>query len=292
MTINYRQLYPQIRRLADQVANSALERSERRQRALEVLERVGSELEFLRDKVEQAVRQEGWSLRYAKPLDASLNTRYSSSESGAVVNLAAADGSQLLPDRHAELYFGLIHVGGVTLPQFSSLLPREHSRSEFWYAEAEDFSESLFNFRRDVLERKMLSEISLTLDPPVLALADGPLELWLDYRFSEEGKREWRRLLEEYLDVLRTFHERRILLGGYVDRPESAYVVRLLEFAIATPQDQDELRHFRPFKGILDADLFLSFLRPGERSAIFGLQSPLAEYLPPGCEVCFFYLQV
>ena len=292
MSVDYQKLIPKIQQLADQIGQASDGHRRRVEIALEALERFATEAVFLAQRVEQAIDQEGRTLRCAKPFDSILNSAFPSPELQNKFNLAASDGSQILPDRHAEIFFGMINIGGITLPQNSSALPVEKTQSDFWYSESEPFNETLFNFRRDVLERKFLLEISLNLSPPVLALTDGPLELWMEYRASDEERQEVHRLLQSYWDTLETFRQRGILVSGYVDRPESAYLVRLLELAIATEQDWRELRRFRPFKGVLDADLFGILLRPGERSAIFRLQSPLLEHLPAESEVCFFYLRV
>lgn len=292
VSVDYRKLIPKIQQLADQIEQASDGHRRRVEGALQVLERFATEADFLTQRVEQAIAQEGRTLRCAKPLNTVQNAAFSSPDLQDKINLAASDGSQILPDRHAESFFGMINIGGITLPQNSPALPVEETQSEFWYSVSEAFNEALFNFRRDVLERKFLLEISLTLPPPVLALTDGPLELWMEYRASDEERQELHRLLQSYCDTLETFRQRSILVSGYVDRPESAYLVRLLELATATEQDWRELRRFRPFKGVLDAELFATLLRPGQRSAIFRLQSPLLEHLPAESEVCFFYLRV
>jgi len=293
LTIDYRQLYPKIRQLCDQVEQGAIHQRGRCQKAIETLERYQTDIEYLQQCVEKALVQEGKTLRCAKPLDDPLQVTYPLPGLENRFNLAASDGSQILPDRHAELFFGLINVGGLSLSPNAAASPTEYSQSEFWYSsDNEDFNEAVFNFRRDVMERKLLLEISLRLEPPVLALTDGPLELWMEYRFPNEERVELKRLLQCYLSTLETFQERGISLCGYVDRPESSYVVRLLELATAMSEGRGDLRRFRPFKGVMDGDLFGALLRPGERSALFALQSPLLEHLPPESAVCFFYLRV
>lgn len=292
MSVDYRKLIPKIKQLADQIEQASIEHQRRVESALQALERFATKTEFLTQRVEQAIAQEGRTLRCAKPFDSIQNAALPLPDLQIRINLAASDGSQILPDRHAEILFGMINLGGITLPQNSPALPVEVTQSEFWFSQNEAFNEALFNFRRDVLERNFLLEISLTLPPPVLALTDGPLELWMEYRASDEERQELHRLLQSYWETLETFRQRNILVSGYVDRPESAYLVRLLELATATEQDWCELRRFRPFKGVLDADLFATLLRPGERSAIFRLQSPLLEHLPAESEICFFYLRV
>lgn len=292
MTVDYRKLYPKILQLANQIEQASFTHHGRCREALQALTRFASEITFLSERVELVLAQEGKNLRCAKPFEMTLNSAIPLPNRGNRLNLAAADGSQIVPDRHAELPFGLINLGGVVLPQRITDPPRESSQSEFWYAEAEDFNEALFSFRRDVLERKFLLEISLTLPTPTLALVDGPLELWMEYRSQADERRELKTLLQSYLETLNQFREHGILLAGYVDRPESAYVVRLLELAIASESDGVQMRHFRPFKGVTDVDLFAQLLRPGDRSAIFRLQSPLLDHLPPESELCFFYLAV
>ncbi|MCX8062107.1 MAG: DNA double-strand break repair nuclease NurA [Anaerolineales bacterium] len=292
MTIDYRQLYPKIVELANQIEQASMSRRQRREQALQVLFRYAEASEYLHERVQQAIAQEGKTLRCAKPFEQNLAATISLPRGDHCANLAAVDGSQILPDRHAEIFFGYIHLGGVTLPYKVDQLPKEVSQNEFWFSEKEDFNEALLNFRRDVLERKLLLEISLSLEPPVLALMDGPLELWMEYRASDEERQEFHRLLQSYTDTLTMFRERGISLVGYIDRPESAYVVRLLELGAANVQDWQELRRYRPFKGVIDSDLFGLLLSPGERSAIFRLQSPLLEHLPEDSAVCFFYLCV
>ncbi len=293
VTVDYRQLYPKIQQLAERVEQSSFGQRERCQKALEAFNRFSEEIDFLEARVAKAIALQGKTLRCASPFEAPLSTTCPLPALRQQVNLAAADGSQILPDRHAELFFGLINVGGVTLPLASQSSPQEYSQSEFWYtAEVEEFNEAVFNFRRDVLERKLLFEISSNLEPPILALTDGPLELWMEYRTADEERQELKRLLQSYLNTLESFRQRGFLFCGYVDRPESAYVVRLLELAIATDQDWGDVRRWRPFKGVMDADLFGNLLRPGERSAIFALQSPLLEHLSEEDAVCFFYLHV
>lgn len=292
MSVDYQKLIPKIQQLADQIKQAADGHCRRVESALQALERFATETDFLTKRVEQGISQEGKTLRCAIPFDSILDAALPLPDLQNRLNLAASDGSQIIPDRHAEIFFGMINIGGITLPQNSPPFPVEMTHSDFWYSASEAFNEAIFNFRRDVLERKFLLEISLTLPPPVLALTDGPLELWMEYRASDEERQELHRLLQSYWDTLETFRQQDILVSGYVDRPESAYLVRLLELAIATEQDWRELRHFRPFKGVLDADLFGILLRPGERSAIFRLQSPLLEHLPAESEVCFFYLRV
>ncbi len=81
--------------------------------------------------------------------------------------------------------------------------------------------------------------------------------------------------------------------AGYVDTPGGDLLVRLLEIA-TLPQDEIDKagRDHRPFLGIVDADLFYFLLEPGERSAIFGIQSRNADKYTAELALHFFYLNV
>jgi hypothetical protein len=69
--------------------------------------------------------------------------------------------------------------------------------------------------------------------------------------------------------------------------------VRLLEIA-TLPEDQmgQAGRSYRPFLGVVDADLFSSLLGSCQRSAIFGIQSRTLHKYPPDLALHFFYLNV
>jgi hypothetical protein len=68
--------------------------------------------------------------------------------------------------------------------------------------------------------------------------------------------------------------------------------VRLLEVG-SLPEDQlSKMRETFPLRGVLDRDLFRDLLKPGERSAIFAIQSISAKNYPGSLELHFFYINV
>jgi hypothetical protein len=77
-----------------------------------------------------------------------------------------------------------------------------------------------------------------------------------------------------------------------VDKPGADLVVRLLEVAKAEAGDLAEMRKFRPFKGVTDRELFKDVLQPGERSAIFSIQSRSSKSYQGELGLHFFYLNV
>ena len=80
--------------------------------------------------------------------------------------------------------------------------------------------------------------------------------------------------------------------AGYVDKPGADLVVRLLEVAKAGNGDLAEVRKYHPFKGVTDIELYRDLLPPGERSAIFGIQSRSSKPYQGQLGLHFFYLNV
>jgi hypothetical protein len=77
-----------------------------------------------------------------------------------------------------------------------------------------------------------------------------------------------------------------------VDKPGADLVVRLLEVAKAEAGDLAEMGKFRPFKGVTDRELFKDILQPGDRSAIFGIQSRSSKPYQGELGLHFIYLNV
>jgi hypothetical protein len=151
----------------------------------------------------------------------------------------------------------------------------------------------MISLLRDVREREILAELAAELAPPVITLTDGPLELW-GARASAAGatgEDAAARGLDAYLNSLSRLHEMDASTAGYVDKPSEDYVVRLLEVASQPPEDAPN----RPLLGVRDSDLFRELLQPGERSAVFEMQSRSASVYRRRDEALamhFFYLNV
>jgi hypothetical protein len=72
-------------------------------------------------------------------------------------------------------------------------------------------------------------------------------------------------------------------------------VVRLLELTLVSPESLQQASRERPLFGVTDSDLFEQRLAPGQRTAIFALQSTSAQKFKerdPGLALHFFYLNV
>ena len=93
--------------------------------------------------------------------------------------------------------------------------------------------------------------------------------------------------------MLNQLRERGALLGAYIDRPRSTFVLSLLHLAsLELPAVTEENLRRNPFRPLTDLDLF-DFLGPGERSALFLLKAKgLEKYESASHTVHFFYLNV
>ncbi len=92
---------------------------ELRLRALELLNNHAGNLEGLRQRVQEVAHRQDPNLRCAIPCAAEiarpepLDGHYPLPELPAQATIVAADGSQITPDRHAQVNFCLINVGAI-----------------------------------------------------------------------------------------------------------------------------------------------------------------------------------
>jgi hypothetical protein len=126
----------------------------------------------------------------------------------------------------------------------------------------------------------------------VITFTDGPVELWGVRDASPEETTTFQESMAQYLQALSQLAEMEAITAGYVDKPAANLVVRLLEVAWAVPEDLANIRRYQPLRGVTDKVLFRDLLAPGERSAVFALQSQSARSYPGLLALHFFYLNV
>jgi hypothetical protein len=142
--------------------------------------------------------------------------------------------------------------------------------------------------RRDRSERSVLAELAAQETLPVVTLTDGQLEL-----FREPAQtHEFNRLFDDYLEAMRALARIGAVTAGYVDKPRSDLLVRLLELCLLGAHELSKAGHERPLRGVSDAILFNDLLGPGERSAVFGIQSKSAEKFDNELALHYFYMNV
>ncbi len=294
MPVNYQQALDQIRKMGKQAPEQEERMKRLREEAARLFVQYAAELDTLQQLVERAVSYNA-KLRCAVPFEEALNKTTPLPELESSYTLFAADGSQIDPDRHAAVEFGAINVGIIRLHPGCGETPQEHVVSKLMFydelhtANGGLLGEDVVALMRDMAERQELATLAQSEEPPVLTLTDGPLELFRE----GQGMPEFDKKAEEYRGVLETLADLGAATAGYVDKPRGDLLIRLLELVHLEQNDKlKEAGKLRPFQGISDAALFAGLLQPGERSAVFGIQSTTDVIFQGRLGLHFFYLNV
>lgn len=296
MPVNYQQVQKQVREQVKLAPALKEQLRERLEKAHELLSIHSNDLNYLQEKVKlAAARDKG--LRCAVPLNEPLNQAVRAVDPAAYPLLLAADGSQINPNRHDAIEFGLINIGVIRITPVQAVTPSETTACElFLYQDPANDSgpltEELVALKRDYKERKELAILASAEPGTVMTLTDGPLELFRE----PKGDASFDRLFEEYLDVMENLASMNTITAGYVDKPGADLVVRLLELGLYSDDELHKAGKERPLGGIRDSVLLESVLAPTQRSAIFAIQSSSAEKFSKRIHgqmaLHFFYLNV
>ena len=301
MAIDFQQVRQQIIALGE----AAPVRQERlqnlREHAWHLLEQYAEEFDFLHNKVESITRNYEKNLRCALTCDPhmrlpeALTFRRMAPELPPFVTLLAADGSQIAPDRHAAIDYCLINVGAIEMRHGTPDAPTTNVTSDLLYDEelytaTGQITDARLALMRDMLERSILAVLAEQARAPVISFTDGPMELWGGGSSGDETY--FQQTMESYQNVLRQLCDLKVATAGYIDKPAANLVVRLLEVAITPEEHLKEIKKYFPLRGVTDLYLFRRLLRPGERSAVFSLQSFSAAQYHDELSLHFFYLNV
>ncbi len=291
MPINFQQIRSAIFKFGQEAPAQAKLREENLEKALSLLHQYSQESEELLDRIQLALVVNP-DLRCALPTSESLDTPISVNFADQPLILLAADGSQIIPDQHLAVQFGVINVGLMRMQPGTT--PSESIESDLLFAQdiftEQGFliGEELIALRRDHKERSHLLQAALEEQQTVLTLTDGPLELFREGRETAE----YQKLLGDYLNILTDMAQHAVLTAGYVDKPRSDLLLRTLELTLL-PEDQlSEAGRIRQLPGITDADLFGRVLQPQQRSALFKLNSGSSKRFSGTLAIHFFYLNI
>ena len=268
-----------------------------------IADRLGMALKLLDDKAHVLDELEALRVR-ATNLNPGLRCAVTRSEAlthqeptpslDTPIVLLAADGSQINPDRHDQIEFGVINTGAFRLQPGSHEPPREIIRTELLYGEelrsgAGPVTEEIVAMRRDSAERILLAELAKAETLPVVTLTDGQLELYREPAQTQE----FNELFASYKEALRELARLETVTAGFVDKPRADLLIRLLELVLLDEHgDLSQVGRLRPLQGVTDVALFRDLLQPGERSAVFGIQSRSAQSFENELALHFFYLNV
>jgi hypothetical protein len=292
MSLDFQQVRQQIQKLAE----GAPAREERRRNLLEeadrLLTRHAMDLDYLREKVERAAAQDQY-FRSAVPVSEALNDSFPLPDMPAEATLIAADGSQINPDRHLGIEYCLVNVGAIQMTLGQPNAPTPTIQSTLYYGEdLFSMQEKIVALIRDTREREILADLAEGASGTIVTFTDGPVELWgRQVALDKEEEQDEKKFFQRYQDALSKLYERKTITAGYVDRPRSDLLIRLLELAPDTRKTADARKN-RWLRGILDTEILKKIIRPGERSAIFGLLSPTSKKYRSIFSLHFFYLNV
>ena len=300
MPIDYQQVYEKIWEIGKGSQERRKKKEEAQQQARILLESYSSQLDFLRAKVDSA-KQADANIRCAVPLNEHLASSHPLPDSVAQAILIAADGSQSIADRHSPVQFCVINVGGIIMKPNSGETPSVEVDSELFFGDAIEenglTTDGGVALRRDLAERSVIEELSKGLKGSVVSFTDGTLEI---FRAKDaDNPSMYRDVVEKYISVLSRLQSRGVISAGYIDKPSSSLVVRLLELTqITIPEEMEKLHNTPPLKYVTDRWLFgynnklFQLLPPGHRSAVFKIQSNAEKNYKGVLELHFFYLNV
>ena len=264
---------------------------EQRRLAVEQLELNANRLEELKQRVELAAAANN-NLRCAVPVNEALTFTRPVPPPPPGLTILAADGSQINPDRHDAAEFSVINVGAIRLQPGKA--PNEITRSLLLYGDSlrtsagRPLTEEIVALRRDLNERRLLAELAEAESLPVVTVTDGPLELFRQQGDDPDLVEPFR----EYLAVLKRLADKGVVTAGYVDKPSANLVVRLLELIMMPEEELAHVERIGPLNRVSDYYLFQDLLPPGDRSAVFAIQSSSKRDFSGRLELHFFYLNV
>jgi hypothetical protein len=297
MAIDFQQVFEKIRAIGAGARERKKTLDERRKTARDLLSAYADQLDVLRSKVDSAKTADA-NIRCAYPLEERLDHAQPLPAPVKEATLIAADGSQINPDRHAAVQFGLINVGAIIMKLNSGETPGIFTDTDLMYGDdllpnGIPLSDGMVALQRDLKERTKLDELSKGIRGAVVTFTDGPIELW---GAKGEDAQAYSEFVQKYLAALSRLQSRGVITAGYVDKPSADLVVRLLEIASADNEQIQKLREYHPLRGVSDRWLFGEYknplLPPGHRSAVFAIQSSSEKSYKGVLSLHFFYLNV
>jgi hypothetical protein len=290
MPVSFQQIRSQIKEKGPAAVHRQKVLEERIEEAFALLNQYQNDLDFLHSLVDRAAAADP-DLRCAVPGAQSLTLTIPAPAADLPLVILAADGSQINPDRHNQVEFGVINTGAVRFAPGES--PQEIVESKLLLGDdlqlaSGPMTEEFVALLRDLYERTLLAKLAEKETLPVVTLTDGQLEL---FRRPEQS-REFDSRFDEYLESLRRLCQVQAVTAGYVDRPKGDLVVRLLELTMVGAADLQKVHQLRPLRWVLDAFLFERILGPGQRSTVFRILSSSSSKFPQDLALHFFYINV
>jgi len=113
MALDFQQVREQIMHFGDDAHQDEARLTELYEVANHLIEIYANDLAAIRQKVFRLVHNNDPFLRCAMPVHEPLSAHFAAPSIPKELTVIAADGSQILPDRHAQVEYCLINVGAV-----------------------------------------------------------------------------------------------------------------------------------------------------------------------------------
>jgi len=239
--------------------------------------------------------------RAAAPLDETepMDAAVSPPSLPAGATIIAADGSQILPNRHAPFLYSLINIGIFVYFHGSGRVPEQFTLPALDYPgrDRRSFVDNVavVGIRRDRAEIETLARVAWDYRQemrPLLVILDQRLLYW-----PAGGTRdsEGEKIIKAWQKEMTAIRQTGGLLTGYIVNPGKQSILTLLDtLDIEQPGfDLSRLTQRDTTMGLTDAHLFSRFLEPGQRSKVFVEVSQHNNDFTandPDNQVCFFYL--
>ncbi|HKJ27236.1 MAG TPA: DNA double-strand break repair nuclease NurA, partial [Anaerolineales bacterium] len=264
MPLDFQEVRKQIKEFAEGVPAREEKLRSLLDTARGLLTRYALEGAYLRDKIERAANLNTY-FRSAIPTDEALNETFPLPELPGRVTVIAADGSQINPDRHLGIEYCLVNVGAIQMVLGEPAPPETIIQTQLFYGdEVFSMQEKVVALIRDMREREVLAELAEPISGPIITMTDGPIELWgKEVAMAAQEEEEEKNYFERHMKALHKLYTMKAATAGYVDKPRSDLLVRLLEIA---PEDKnlEKAGKDRWLRGIIDKDLLEPWLGPGE----------------------------
>ncbi len=191
MTLELRQIAPQVRAMGDNIANQSEARQELIRQAKALLIKHATSFDELDERVAKAEKiQEALRFSWlgAAPAGEDLSEYHAPPAPPPRATIIASDGSQIHPDQHAIALYYLINTGAIVYRHGSGQRPDTTTESQLFYKDEDLFandqglliSAGVVNVKRDLAEIKILNQLAPAYqndDAPLLTLIDGQLSL-------------------------------------------------------------------------------------------------------------------
>jgi hypothetical protein len=291
MPINYLSIKEQIPNYVELHHQAYEKRLNLKDAALDLLQTAAKNPAIVAQQIERE-QQNNQFLQSAGPFQECMSEIFTPAEHSLPSwQMLGVDGSQISPDPHSPLTFGLVNIGIFEMPGDGINPPHQQTISKIIVTETETAelyipTEEEVHFLRDLEERKILVSLSMENPDPLIALTDGPLGLFREPQNDSPWFHEFETLMKEYQDL----PSKKRIIAGYVDRPRSNMVVQMLNLWLksAPPTASQPLN----LDGLRDADLFADLIPAGHRSAVFALHSRSGRFFQGELALHFFYLNV